>query len=232
MEKIKPLNRPSIGEQIGEKLKEYLLAGRWKPGEKMPTDNDLAESFGVSRLTIREALLRLTSIGLLESHYGGGTYVRKITPGLNMKTLVPVAYLDTKSILDVIEFRLVVEVRTAGLAARRATPEDIANLEATWIGMDQNKHNPTGFAEEDLAFHLELAKITDNSLLVETLNVIRAILSQTMQTAIRHRGTRGLHYHRLMIDAIKAKDEKLTMDIMEEHLTNVYNTLEHNLGHT
>jgi Transcriptional regulators len=229
MEKIKPINRPSIGEQVCEQMKKYLFDGRWKAGERIPTENELAAAFGVSRLTLREALLRLSSLGFIESRYGGGTYVRGITPGLNMSPIVPIAYLNTKSILDVIEFRIVVEVRTAGLAAMRATPKDMEILEETWSGMDRNKHDPIRFGEEDLGFHLELAKITQNSLLIETINIIRSVLSETMKTAIKHRGTRGLHYHRLMIDAIRKHDDKLTMSIMEEHLTNVYNTLKQNM---
>lgn len=230
MEMIRPIKRPSVGEQVCEQLKEHLFAGRWKPGEKIPSEHELAQAFGVSRVTIREAILRLSSLGLLESRFGGGTYVREITAGLNISPIVPAAYLDTKSILDVIEYRLVVEVRTAGLAALRATPENIAVLEETWKAMDRNKHDQRLFAEADLDFHLELSRITKNSMLIETLNVIRSVLSQVMYVAIQARGTRGLHYHRLLIDAIAAHDERRAMDIMEEHITNVYKTLEKNMS--
>ena len=227
MEKIKPIQRPSVGEQVSDQLKEYLLDGRWKPGEKIPSENDLAQAFGVSRVTIREAVLRLTSLGLLESKFGGGTYVKEFTPGLNMNAIIPAAYLDTKSILDVIEFRQVVEVKTAVLAARRATPDDLEELEDILARMEKWKEDPKRFAEEDLEFHLELAKITENSLLIETLNVIRSLLSQAMLYAVQHRGyNQGLSYHRLLIDAIAKHDEQMTMRIMEEHINDVYLTME------
>lgn len=214
-----------MGELVGDQIKEYLLEGHWKPGDKIPSENELAQSFGVSRVTIREALLRLESQGLLESKFGGGTYVREVTPGLNLNALVPVAYLGGKSILDVMEYRQVVEVKTAGLAARRANADDIALLEAIWERMEKNKDNPERFAEEDLNFHFQLAKITGNSLLIETLNVIRSVLSQAMSYAIQQRGyTQGLYFHRLLIDAIAEHDEKKTMRIMEEHIDNVYET--------
>ncbi len=229
MEKIRPIKRPSVSEQVCDQMKEHLFEGRWKPGEKIPTENELARSFGVSRLTIREALLRLSSLGFLESRFGAGTYVREITPGLNLSPLIPVAYLDRKSILDVVEYRLVMEVKTAGLAARRATPEDIAVLEENWAAMDRAKGDPRRFAEVDLGFHLELAKITRNSLLIETQNIIRSILSQAMFEAIRQRGTQGLRYHRMLIEAIRKNDEAETMRLMEEHINNVYNTMRDNL---
>lgn len=231
MEKIRPIQRPSVGEQVCNQLKEYLLDGRWRPGEKIPSENDLAQSFGVSRVTIREALLRLTSLGLLESKFGGGTYVCEITPGLNMNAIVPVAYLDSKSILDVIEYRQVVEVKTAGLAAKRASAQDLVELEDILFRMEKWKNDPKKFAEEDLNFHLELAKITKNSLLIETMNVIRSILSQAMFYAIQQRGhVQGLSYHRLLIDAIASHNEKKTMSIMKEHIDDVYETMEKSLA--
>ena len=210
---------------VGDQLKEYLLEGHWKAGEKIPSENELAQSFGVSRVTIREALLRLTSLGLLESKFGGGTYVKKITPGLNLSPLVPVAYLGGESLLDVMEYRQVVETKTAGLAARRATAEDVAELEAILARMEKSKDSPEKFAEEDLNFHFQLALITKNSLLIETLNIIRSVLGRAMSYAIQQRGySQGLYFHRLLIDAIAVHDEKQTMRIMEEHIDNVYET--------
>lgn len=227
MNRIKPIKRPSVGEQVSSQLKEYLLEGRWQAGEKIPSENELAQSFGVSRVTIREAILRLTSLGLLESKFGGGTYVREFTPGINMNAIVPAAYLDNKSILDVIEFRQVVEAKTAGLAARRATEEDVSRLEEILAGMEKWKNDPQRFAEEDLGFHLELAKITRNSLLIETMNVIRSILSEAMFYAVQHRGhNQGLSFHRLLIDAIAKNDEQMTTRIMEEHIDDVHRTME------
>lgn len=223
MDKLKPIQRPSVGEQVSEQLKAQLLEGKWKPGEKIPSENELAQAFGVSRVSVREALMRLSSLGLLESKFGGGSYVREFTPGLNMSAIVPAAYLDTGSVLEVIEFRQVVEVKTAGLAARRATPEDVESLETILAEMHRVKEMPQEFAEADLNFHLELARISGNSLLIETMNVIRSILGQTMQYIIRQRGhTQGLSYHRLLIDAIAGHDEKMTMRIMEEHIDDLY----------
>ena len=226
MEKIRPIERASVGEQVCRQMKTYLLEGRWKPGDKLPSENDLAQSFGVSRVTIREALLRLTSLGLLESRFGGGNYVCEITPGLNMNAIVPAAYLDTKSILEVIEFRQVVEARTAGLAARRAGEQDVKNLEEILGRMEKFKDDPKTFAEEDLNFHLEIAKITGNSLLIETLNVIRSLLSEAMQYTVRQRGNiQGLTYHRKLIDTIASHNWKETIRIMDEHIDDTYETM-------
>lgn len=233
MDKIRPIKRPSVGEQVCDQLKSYLLEGRWKPGEKIPAENELAQAFGVSRVTVREALLRLESLGLLDSKFGGGTYVKEITPGLNLHAIIPVAYLSASSILEVIEYRQVVEVKTAGLAAKRADTAAIAELEEILSLMDKWKDSPQRFAEEDLNFHLKLAMITKNSLLIETLNVIKSILSQAMFYSIRQRGCeQGLHYHRLLIDAVAAHDSAKAMAIMEEHIDDVYASTAANSYHS
>ena len=226
MQNIKPVKRPSVGEQVCEQLKEYLFEGKWLPGEKIPSENELAQAFQVSRVTIREAVLRLASLGLLESRFGGGTYVCKVTPGLQLNALIPIAYLDKKSILDVIEYRQVFEARTSALAARRAEPENITTLEEILARMERYKLDQHKFAEADLDFHMELARITQNSLLIETMNIIKSILSQAMFKVIKQRGhSQGLAYHRLLIDSISVHDEKLTMRIMEEHIDNTYEAM-------
>lgn len=231
MAKIQPIKRPSVGEMVCEQLKEFLFDGRWKPGDKIPPENDLAKAFGVSRVTIREALLRLSSLGLLESRFGGGTYVREITPGLNMQAIVPAAYLDSRSVLDVIEFRQVMEVKTAGLAARRADPADIDDLREITARMAKHRNDAKKFAAADLDFHLQLAKITRNSLIIETMNVIKGFLDQTIYRVVKHRGhSQALAFHKRLLDAIERRDEAAAMRIMEEHVDNMYTLMEKSLN--
>lgn len=230
MENIRPIRRPSVGEMVSDQLKEFLLDGRWKPGEKIPSENELAKSFGVSRVTIREALLRLASLGLLESRFGGGTYVREITPGLNMNALVPAAYLDPRSLLEVIEFRHVMETKTAALAARRATPEDVAELESTLARMERAGDDPGRFASEDLEFHLQLAKITKNSLIIESMNVIKGLLGQALARTIERQGrSRVLPFHRRIVNAVAAHDEEAAILAMDQHIENMYESMERQL---
>ena len=224
---IKPIQRPSVGEQVCDQMKEYLLEGRWKPGEKLPSENELAQAFGVSRVTIREALLRLVSLGLLETKFGGGTYVKEITPGLCINSIIPAAYFEPETTLEVIEYRQVVVIKTAGLAARRAKPSDVAELQRIYEHMQKVTADPEAYAGADLSFHLELAKITGNSLLIETLNVIRSVLSQAMFYSIQKKGyEKGLMFHKLLIDAMKHNDEERAMQIMTDHLNDLYATME------
>ena len=153
--------------------------------------------------------------------------MRHITPGRNRRAIIPAAYLSPSSIREVIEFRQVVEGKTAQRAALRATDNDLLQLEEILSAMEKWKHDPQRFAKEDLTFHLYLAKITQNSLLVETLNIIRSLLSQAMYYTILHRGhSQGLTDHRLMINSIAKRDGAATMRIMEKHISEAYQTME------
>lgn len=227
MKNIRPIKKVSIGEQICDQIMELLVDGTWEIGEKIPSENQLAEAFGVSRITVREALLRLSALGLLETRFGSGTYVKEVTPTTLVNSIMPSVYIDSNSMLEVLEYRQVFEVKTAGLAARKATDEGIKELERIYADMVRNQDSLTDFAESDLEFHLALSTMTNNSMLIATMNVIKSALSVAMQQIIEYRGNDGgLADHAKLIESIRAHDEEETMRLMEEHISEAYATVE------
>ena len=78
MSGVKPIKRVSVGEQVFTQLKELLVQGEWKPGEKLPSENELAAQFGVSRITVRQALQKLGALGLVETRLGEGSFVKQL----------------------------------------------------------------------------------------------------------------------------------------------------------
>ena len=125
---IRRVHRTTISDQICEQMKQMILDRTWKPGQKVPSEGELAEQFGVSRASIREALLKLNAVGLLESRFSGGHYVREAGADICMNAILPIVYVSNNSVMEVLEFRQVVEARIAGLAARRAGTEDVKRL--------------------------------------------------------------------------------------------------------
>jgi len=222
---IKPIRRMSISDQVCEQIKRLILEKSWKPGEKIPSETELAELFGVSRVSIREALLKLNAIGLLESRFSGGNYVREVGADIYLNAIVPIAYVGTDSLLEVLEFRQVVEAKQAGLAARKAKPEDVKKLEELLEAMKEAAGNLEAFSEADLRFHIELAHITQNSLLVACMELTKDILGENMQKLVGTRGyDSGIQDHRKIIEAIRKNDERKAMEIMENHLADICKT--------
>ena len=95
---IKPIRRTSISDQVCMQIKQLILDKDWKPGEKIPSETELAELFGVSRVSVREALLKLSAIGLLESRFSGGNYVRELGADIYLNAIIPTVYVSSNSL--------------------------------------------------------------------------------------------------------------------------------------
>jgi GntR family transcriptional repressor for pyruvate dehydrogenase complex len=213
------VKRAKIREQIVVQLRDQIVRGVWPPGSKIPSENELTRQLGVSRVCLREALQNLASIGLLESQQGGGTYVKEYSGEILFNSLFPMLALDKTDVLNVLEYRGIVEKGTAALVAQKARTKDIEALEAAYQEMMRQKKNVHAFARADLDFHLALARATGNPIVIKVNDIIRDILSASMDKIVLSLGVSdGLSYHRRILDAIKAHDTRLAESLMEEHI--------------
>ena len=217
--KIKPIVYQKISDQVFEQMKQQILQGDWKPGQKLPSENDLATSFGVSRITVRQAMQKLSVLELVDTRSGEGSFIKEASLFPIMNGIIPIAYLGDNDIRQVLEFRQIVE--TAGFAAEKATPEEIAQLRALYNEMRKIdiKKDRQQFAKLDLDFHFKIAEMTKNELIIATHNILREILSTAMEQIVEHLGSDiGIYYHGKLLEAIEARDVKRTKDIMREHV--------------
>lgn len=218
---IKPIDRVNVSEQVFNQLKQLLIDGKWKQGEKLPSENDLAEQFGVSRLTVRNALQKLVALNLIETRLGEGSFVKEVTYGASMNALLPAAYLNNDSFLEVIAFREIVEVGAVRLATEKAQEEDLEELEQMYADMEARSKDSKSFAEVDFAFHLKIALITGNTLVIQTYSILQDLLRSSVVDVTEKMGTQsGLYYHRKIIDAMRQKDAEAATDVMREHIKN------------
>ncbi len=143
-----------------------------------------------------------------------------------MKEIIPYVYLNNESEREVLEFRLVIEVETARIAASKITDEEILLLEKSLKKMLKNKGDIEKYVEEDLNFHMIIAKSTKNSLVIEVNNIVRNIIRRMIRTATEKIGHEvGLKYHRLLIEAFRKRDADTASDMMREHLQQVLERL-------
>ncbi len=209
---IKPIQKVNVGEQVYEQLKRLLIEGEWAPGTKIPSENELADMFNVSRITVRQALQKLNALGLLETRFGEGSFVRIVDVGESMNSLIPVMYLGEQSAQEVFEFRMIIETECARLAARRATVEDIKELKETLERMEEceNNRDLKAFGVADLDFHFKIAKITRNALVIKTISILQDVLESSMDD------------HKEIIHAIEEKEEVKAANTMKEHIKKNY----------
>ncbi len=220
---LNPIKKESISEQVFEQMKQQIIDREWVSGMKLPSETELGNIFGVSRVTIRQALQKLAVMGLVETRFGEGSFVKEADLGQQVKTaLLPSAYLQPHSTNEVLEFRSVIEVETAGLAARRATDKDIARLkELLARQMDEATRTVTSFAEDDMEFHMTIARSTGNALIIATYEILWDILNSAMYQTVRGFGYGGaLPFHQQIIEAIEAHDEHRAIVAMKAHMEN------------
>ncbi len=216
---LRPIKKESVGSQVFRQLRDQVVRRVWSPGSKLPSENELSKTMGVSRVSVREALQRLASLGLLETRHGEGTFVREFSGEIFFNSLLPLLVLDETSIFDVLEYRRIIESGIAGLAAERATAEDLERLEESYRDMVRFSDDVAAFAGADLEFHLMLAQATGNPVLIKVNDVIHHILSVSMEKIVTALGMQdGLHFHRKIIDAVRAGDTRLAERLMEEHV--------------
>jgi GntR family transcriptional repressor for pyruvate dehydrogenase complex len=217
---LKPIKKDSIRGQVFWQLRNQILNRSWPPGSKLPSEKELSKTMGVSRVSIREGIQHLVSLEILETRHGEGTFVRELGSGqVHFNALIPLLVLDDIDILQVLEYRQIVEKGSAALAAERATNQDLVEMEAVYGQMVQFRDNVADFASADLEFHLVLAKATYNPIIIKVNNILHSILEISMENIVNTLGMEdGLHYHRLIIDAIRDHNAQAAESIMQEHV--------------
>jgi len=231
---IKPIIRVKIGEQVYNQLKELILSNEWAPGEKIPSENELAEMFGVSRITIRQALQKLVVLDLLETRVGEGSFVKTVdlVDSMNMNALIPTVYLGDNSAMEIFEFREIIETQCAYLAALRANEEDIQELEEILDRMViyEKIRDIENLSKVDMEFHFKIAEITRNKIIIKTMTILRDVLERAIQETIHETGlnnnVNGIRYHSKILAEIKRHDPKMAKRIMREHICSTSELLE------
>jgi len=223
---FKPIKKSYVSNQVYEQIKQAVINGEWAPGTKIPSENELAKMFSVSRISIREALHKLVTLGILETKHGEGTYVMELKSALIMNSLIPMLVLDKTDMLQILEFRRIMEVESARLAALRADEAGIEKLQTLLNSMHTSRDNLSRHSNDDLSFHFQIAQMTQNSVIIKVNFILKDILASVLQEIVSALGySRGIYYHEKLFNAIKSHDSQLAKSIMEEHINNTISSM-------
>ncbi len=219
IDKIEKIEKLNLSNEVYKHIMDKIINGDWEPGLKIPSENDLSRSFGVSRNTIRSVLNKLNALGLLETKHGEGTFVKKLDPSLYLNSLVPVVFFGNHEYITMMEFRKGIEVESARLAAKNATEEDIEELEALMDALEKSKDDIDQYAEYDINFHVALSKASKNMMFFQTMNILKALLASKFQECISTYGnSKSFEFHADILQAIKNRDPETASNHMREHL--------------
>jgi GntR family transcriptional regulator, transcriptional repressor for pyruvate dehydrogenase complex len=222
---FQPIKPKKVSSQIADQIRSSILAGEFAPGDKLPPERELAEMFGVSRPSVREALNMLASSGLVQSYQGGGTVVMSLVETVAGNPLMELIRFKQERALDVIEVRKGMESWTAYYAAQRALPEDMRRLEEIVEGMRRNLAGLEPSEDLDANFHIVIARATHNIVWLHLMQSLFDAMKEFQQSVwravyITQDDHHLLFSHHLRIfEAIKARDAIGARDAMNDHLT-------------
>lgn len=218
---LKPVSRVTLGEQVAAQLSDQISQGKWRAGEKLPSESELCAAMNIGRSTLREALKSLAFVGMVQMRPGEGTYVVEETRLLVERILARGLLKTDKELKDVGEARLILEAETAALAAERATPEDLEKLDSLLNDMKHAINGSGGsYADLDVEFHLTIAKCSENQVLHELLMPIRGVLEEWIAKSQELPGLRqnAQRQHAKILAAVRQGDPEKARRAMRTHL--------------
>ncbi len=218
------VQRKRISDQVFEQMKEMIENKTWKIGEKIPSEAHLMEFFGVSRITMREAIRQLVCLGMLESRQGSGTYVCNYHEASFGIANIP----SKQDLLLLLEVRRAIEIESASLAALRATDEDIQNLRSICEQMHQENLTLEMSSTLDRKFHNAITIAAGNKYITEIMGILTEPLFQFFNTSVflKFAKTNGLRRHMHILSAIESHNVQEARLIMELHLNETIQILD------
>lgn len=212
-------------DAIIRQIKDLLVSGQLKPGDKLPPERKLSEKFGVGRSHVREAIHKLEIYGIVKTRPQSGTFVAGI--GISaLETLISdVLQIDAYSFLSLVETRQLLELNAVEMACERRTEADLLLLESSLNNYLQKVDHGLRAVEEDMMFHLTIADLAKNNVLKSLLLIIIPdILTNYAAFKLCHTAEeKAVNEHKTLYESIKKQDKEAAVSIMKEHLKGIMN---------
>ena len=217
---LRRVRRVSVVDEIVEQLTRRIIAGEWAPGAVIPSLRAFSAEFGVSTLTIREALRTLQERGMVETRHGAGTFVRAPEQGESTVAWM-LSPTEADEYLELIEARRIIEGELVRLAATRRTEGQLEDLSGIMASMEAARHDAAAFLEADLAFHIALAEAANNRILLRTMLAIRGPIKRLIANrTLRHLEEQGdleeaIADHRDILEALTNQSTQKGREALE-----------------
>ncbi len=216
------VRKDKVYDQVARTLEQFIRE-HLKPGDKLPSERELAQSCKVSRSSIRDAMRRLELMGLVEPRQGAGTIVRETSPDALVNPLTAILLRQRKHVTELLEVRMMIEPPVAARAAKRITREQLAAMENILRRQSEKVLRNELAVEEDAEFHYTIATAANNSVLLHVLDVLMDLLrdSRERNLQVQGRPQKSLQGHKRIFTALCRGDAKAAEAAMRRHLAEV-----------
>lgn len=208
-----------VSDQIANQIQVLIVEGELAEGQKLPNEQELAQQFGVSRASVREALSMLESKGVVERHKNGGTFLCKYCLEKILAAIDIPRKLDNELFEDLYEAREILEIRVAGLACERADELDFIKIEKTLDMMQRSLERGDSGIQADILFHQCVAMATKNQVIAGIVRNLGSMLEDMRVQTLAYPGRLEacLNEHRAIYRAIRERDPKRCTELMIKH---------------
>jgi GntR family transcriptional regulator, transcriptional repressor for pyruvate dehydrogenase complex len=215
------IRRNAVAQSAIATIKEMIVLGELRAGQRLPAERDLAAQLALSRPSLREAIRALIALNILESRQGEGTFVSSLDPELLSEPIDFMLQVNDDALISLSEARRVLEAGIAALAAERATDLELADLDDFVKEGRRNVNDVEAFIEHDVEFHQRLRRLARSPVLARLLSSVSTLSMASRRRAAQDAAirARALANHQAMAKALRARDATTAEALMVAHLS-------------
>lgn len=230
---IEPIRKTRVAEEIADRIRVLILGGAFPTGQPLPSERVLAERFGVSRGSIRDAFRSLETIGLLVTRHGQGTFPQELDVERLVAPLASVLSYRPDLQDELMDVRRMFEPAVARAAATRISEEDLVDLQSILDAQRRKLKTGRSAIAEDTAFHEVLARATRNRVIVSIMAILNDLLVESRKLSLKQTGrpARSITGHEAVVTALRGHDADAAAKAMREHIDQIADLLQHTTSH-
>lgn len=227
MEKFHPVKSKKISERIVQQIKNAIFRKTMKPGDKIPPERELVERFRASRISVREALKNLETLGFLTIKPGSGVFVAEVNSKSMSESLSSILRIQKTSINELTEARIILEPTIAKLAAEKITPENLIRLEQNISEASKRVQSNSPCPAQNIEFHSLIAEATHNTVITLTMKTLLEVVKEmtleiTDNLPKRIKISRhAVDFHKKILKALREKNSQKVYELMLKHISQI-----------
>ncbi|MGH7459582.1 MAG: FadR/GntR family transcriptional regulator [Longimicrobiales bacterium] len=220
---FRPVLKQSLSDRLAQRIRGLIQAGDYQEGDRLPAIMEMARRFGVGHPSVREALKKLETIGVVEIRHGSGVYVSRSHEVLVLASPDFTGTVTRKLLIDLIQARMPLEMESVAGASRNASAENVQEMQRLLTTAGENLDNDEVLNSVNMAFHREIAVASGNTVIAQLLDVLQELFREEQRLILGIFGSRQRDHqeHLGILEALEQRNEQLCKERMRQHLEGV-----------
>jgi GntR family transcriptional repressor for pyruvate dehydrogenase complex len=225
---FEPVVRQSLADRLARRIRAMIQNGSYGAGDRLPPIMEMARQFGVGHPTVREALKKLETVGVVEIRHGSGVYVSSSQDVMVLASPDFAGKVTKKLLLDLIEARIPIEMQSTALAVRNATQAHFDEMRQLLTTAGEHLDNDDVLNPINMAFHRQIALASGNTVLAQLRDVLQDLFTEEQRLILGIFGSRARDHqeHLAIFEALETRDEPLAVERMRTHLEGVQDAVQ------